>query len=298
MVYKQKTLLLKKLYIAIRWQVPLNCGRVCFLPGTKLAIKLLIFRVFMTNPQLENGYTPIANEILDALVGIRIPGEARQCLDFIIRKTYGYKKKEDWIALSQFVDATSLKKPTVSRALKKLLFMNMIIKKDKGLGVTYGLQKDCDKWKPLSKKITVIKKDNKGSTKKIIGGSTKKIPTIHRYYKRNITKEKEEIPFEDIIGHLNQIANRDFRPKTESYRKAIRARWNEGYRLDDFKYVNAVKAEEWLLTNMAKHLNPETLYGNKFQKYKNQEPAKNQMSELKRKNLIATQDWEPEDEIF
>ena len=143
----------------------------------------------MVNPQLEDGYTPIANEILEALSKIRIPGEAGQCLHFIIRKTYGYGKKEDWISLSQFVEGTNLLKPTVSRALRKLLGMNMIIKKDNGVGVTYGIQKDCDKWKPLSKKITVIKKDNQGSTKKIIEGSTKKIPTINRYYKRNITKE-------------------------------------------------------------------------------------------------------------
>ncbi len=147
----------------------------------------------MAKPQLEDGYTPIANEIMEALSKIRIPGEAGQCLHFIIRKTYGYGKKEDWISLSQFVDGTNLLKPTVSRALRKLLGMNMIIKKDNAIGVTYGLQKDCDKWKPLSKKITVIEKDNKGSTKKIIGGSTKKIPTVNRYYKRNITKDKEPI---------------------------------------------------------------------------------------------------------
>lgn len=156
----------------------------------------------MVNPQLKDGYTPIANEILEALVKIRIPGEARQCLDFIIRKTYGYQKKEDWIALSQFVEATSLKKPTVSRALRKLSKMNIIIKKDNGIGVTYGLQKDCDKWEPLSKKITVIKKDNKGSTKKIIGGSTKKIPTKDIYYKRNITKETEDIILREITDYF------------------------------------------------------------------------------------------------
>ena len=47
----------------------------------------------MANPQKENGYTSIANDIVEALAGIRIPGEARQCLDVILRKTYGWNKK-------------------------------------------------------------------------------------------------------------------------------------------------------------------------------------------------------------
>lgn len=40
----------------------------------------------MAEPQKENGYTPIANEIMDALCRIRIPGEERQVLDCISGK--------------------------------------------------------------------------------------------------------------------------------------------------------------------------------------------------------------------
>ena len=49
----------------------------------------------MVSPQWENGYTKIANEILESLARIRINGEARQVLDVIIRKTYGYGKKTE-----------------------------------------------------------------------------------------------------------------------------------------------------------------------------------------------------------
>ena len=60
----------------------------------------------MANPQKENGYTAIANEIMEALCRHRIPGEDRQVLDVIFRKTYGFNKIEDYISLSQFVDMT------------------------------------------------------------------------------------------------------------------------------------------------------------------------------------------------
>ena len=121
----------------------------------------------MVSPQKENGYTAIANEIMDALIKYRIPGEQRQCLDFIIRKTYGYNKKKDTISNSQFVLATGIKKPAVCRALNGLVDKNIVIKKDNKYIPTYQFNKDYKSWKVLSKKITVIKKDNQVLSKKI-----------------------------------------------------------------------------------------------------------------------------------
>jgi hypothetical protein len=48
----------------------------------------------MANPQAEHGHVDIANEIMEALAKISIPSEARRILDFILRKTYGWHKKE------------------------------------------------------------------------------------------------------------------------------------------------------------------------------------------------------------
>jgi len=112
------------------------------------------------SPQLKNGYVKIANEIMDALIKYRIPGEQRQCLDFILRKTYGYNKKEDWISNSQFVQATGLKKGNVSRALKSLISKNIVIKSDNKNIITYRFNKNYKTWKVLSKKQPVIKSDN------------------------------------------------------------------------------------------------------------------------------------------
>lgn len=109
-------------------------------------------------PQLENGYLKIANELVEALSGIRIPGEANQVLWVIIRKTYGFNKKEDAISLSQFVLATGLKKQHVLRAIAKLLNINIIIKKDNGRINKYGINKDFSTWNALSKKVTTFNK--------------------------------------------------------------------------------------------------------------------------------------------
>jgi len=115
----------------------------------------------VANPQRENGHTDIANEIMDALAKIRIPGEARQVLDFILRKTYGWHKTGDHISLSQFRDCTLMKTPHISRALDKLQIMNLIVITNIGdtqKGNFIEFNKDFDTWKPLPKKVTLPKK--------------------------------------------------------------------------------------------------------------------------------------------
>ena len=108
----------------------------------------------MANPQAEDGHVDLANEIIEALAKIRISGEEMQCLWVIFRKTYGWHKKEDMIALSQFSKSTGLKKTQVLRAIRKLQYKRIIvIKKDNDIANTYLFNKDFDDWKPLPKKI-------------------------------------------------------------------------------------------------------------------------------------------------
>ena len=47
----------------------------------------------MSSPQLENGYTKIANEILESIIKARITASEKDILIFVIRKTYGYGKR-------------------------------------------------------------------------------------------------------------------------------------------------------------------------------------------------------------
>ena len=79
----------------------------------------------------------------------------------------------------------------------------------------------------------------------------------------------ETIPFKEILDYLNENANRQFR-NVEANKKLIRARFNEGYKLEDFKKVIDNKVKEWLNSDWEKYLQPSTLFGNKFDQYLNQ----------------------------
>jgi len=86
--------------------------------------------------------------------------------------------------------------------------------------------------------------------------------------KSKVSKHPEA--YEEIISHLNHKANTLYRPSSTSNQKYIDARLNEGYTVEDFITVIDKKCAEWLGTDMGKYLRPETLFGNKFESYLNQ----------------------------
>lgn len=192
----------------------------------------------MANPQKEEGYTAIANEIMDALCRIRIRGEEMQVLNVILRKTYGWKKCEDTIALSKFVEMTGMKKPNIVRAISGLLskMIIIVIKNDNAPAHVYKFNKDYDKWVPLSKGITlskvitsVIKSDNPSLSKVI--------PT-----KETTTKAKKEIYAADFLTFWESY------PKKTGSKKAAWDNWakQNGDRPDIGIILSAISAQiQW-----------------------------------------------------
>jgi len=84
-------------------------------------------------------------------------------------------------------------------------------------------------------------------------------------------KDKEEIPYKEIVDYLNKVCLAKFRASTQATRRLIHARWEEGFRLTDFKKVIDIKAAQWLEDNkMYIYLRPQTLFGTKFESYLNE----------------------------
>jgi uncharacterized phage protein (TIGR02220 family) len=96
--------------------------------------------------------------------------------------------------------------------------------------------------------------------------------------KSTVEQKRSTVPFQEIIFHLNLISSRNFSPKTKSSRNLIKARWDEGRTLEDFKRVHKIKWEEWKSDDeMMKFYRPETLYNAKhFESYLNQRTDEDQ----------------------
>jgi len=87
--------------------------------------------------------------------------------------------------------------------------------------------------------------------------------------------QKNQIPYADIVTYLNDKTGKNFQAKSNDTQRLIRARWNAGYRLSDFKQVIDIKCQKWLSDEkMVDFLRPQTLFGTKFESYLNETEAK------------------------
>jgi phage replication O-like protein O len=110
----------------------------------------------MPKPQLEDGYTSIANELMEQFP--RLWTILKSIYDMpvllaLIRKTYGYHKKSDKISLGQFAQITGINQRLVCRSLNNLFESNIITKDKQSYTTIYGLQEDYTKWKDYNPKI-------------------------------------------------------------------------------------------------------------------------------------------------
>ncbi|MGI1836461.1 conserved phage C-terminal domain-containing protein [Lactococcus garvieae] len=83
---------------------------------------------------------------------------------------------------------------------------------------------------------------------------------------------QENYSFRIPIAYLNQVTGKNYRHVPKNI-NLVKARYNEGFLLEDFKKVIDIKFAEWGKdTEMNKYLRPETLFGTKFDGYLNQKP--------------------------
>lgn len=219
----------------------------------------------MANPQVEDGYIRIANELVDAFARTNLSSYQTRILWAIWRKTYGWNKVEDWISNSQLVEMTGLRKQHVSRTVKELIDRNIVTKS----GNKSGFNKDYTQWRELPKKVTVTCRGNK--------------VTYIGEHKRHYTKDKsikdtverlDPTPYERIISYLNEKTGKAFKATTKGTKRLIKAKWNEGFTEEDFRTVIDIKSGQWIQDEkMNRYLRPDTLFSGKFEGYLNEGKA-------------------------
>ena len=124
----------------------------------------------MTTPQLEDGHVRIANELLEAILGFGFSQRELLVLFTIIRKTYGFNKKEDDMSASQIGEMCGLARPHVTAVLNNLAQRSVISKRQGRFGSIVGIQKNHKKWIASDQLNTAP-----ASTESVQGGSTKSV---------------------------------------------------------------------------------------------------------------------------
>lgn len=242
----------------------------------------------MPGPQKENGYTAIANEILEQIAKVKLSPTQYRIIFIVWRYTYGFNRKEHDLSLGFLSKATGCDKRQLQRELKGLEEMNMIKQKIvNGKSRKASFNKHYDKWGIGKTTIGEIANGEivNSTIGEIVNGAIGEIDNQERHIlNTNLKKDIVEIPFKEIVDYLNLKTNSKYKHDTNKTKDCIKARWNESFRLDDFKKVIDIKTIEWLNTDMDKFLRPETLFGPKFEGYLNQKKVSGSQSGTPKKN--------------
>jgi phage replication O-like protein O len=165
----------------------------------------------MANPEKMCKFTGIPNELLSAFMQLHINGTQWRLIQVIIRKTYGWGKKEDAVALSQFKKHTGgLPRALISRELLSLEKRNIISAKSiKGKTKVYSVQEDYEQWVnylPISRQS-------------IEGLSTERTHTIYQSVDELSTKQRNTKEIKETLQKKITVAQEIY----DYYAKTIKA---------------------------------------------------------------------------
>jgi len=82
--------------------------------------------VKVASPQLENGYTPIANELLEAVYSADLNATQLKIVLFIMRYTYGFSRKQHTLSVSFIANGTGISRRYITSELQKLIDANIV----------------------------------------------------------------------------------------------------------------------------------------------------------------------------
>jgi len=231
-------------------------------------------------PELSDGYTMIANELLDAIITHEFSKRQLKVLLLIMRKTYGFNKLEDDIARSQIVAITGIKNPHITSTMQELLEKNVIIISNGNYAKRYRINKYYDTWR-VTKTVNVT--ETVTITETVINSyQNGNNPLPKQYPQKTTTKDNTKDMSELVLKTLNEKAKKQYKP-TKTNLAFITSRLKEGFTIEDCFRVIDNKVAQWLNDDkFNQYLRPSTLFNaEKFSQYSGESPMQ------KRKGAIV-----------
>lgn len=97
-------------------------------------------------PQIEDGFLRIANELYDAILAFPFTARQLKVVLSIMRKTYGFGKKQDDISASQIGAMCGMSRNHATSTLNQLAGLRVITKIPGVYGSVVGINKDYKVW--------------------------------------------------------------------------------------------------------------------------------------------------------
>lgn len=163
------------------------------------------------NPQVEDGYTKIANELFQAIYGARFTITQLQIVLCVVRYTYGFNRKTWRLSSSFIASAIGRNQRNIQREINNLIDANVLIYEQASSTSCrkLGINKRYHNWKIETYGCTTVSEGDSStvssygcSTVSTYGCSTVSDTAVAPYKKDNIKdnikeKEKKEDSFSD-----------------------------------------------------------------------------------------------------
>lgn len=119
----------------------------------------------MANPQKEHGFTPIANELLEAIYSAKFNSTQLKIALFILRYTYGFSRKEHKLSLNFISRGIGVSRRYVSHELKTLINADVVTVVSKHTDTearVLSLNKNYESWTLGRSKLQQVKNSSTG----------------------------------------------------------------------------------------------------------------------------------------
>jgi len=118
----------------------------------------------VASPQVENGYTRIANELMEVIPLYKFNGTQFRILFVVLRYTYGFQRKSHELSLTFIADSTGIHKQQIKRELDILIKNKVLVEEEPpsfNKPRTIQFNKNYNEWlisRQSTKTLTVNKK--------------------------------------------------------------------------------------------------------------------------------------------
>lgn len=179
----------------------------------------------MASPQKEHGFTPIANELLRAIIRQKIPARRLRIWLALAIDSYGKSRKETTLSIGEISKMTGIDRSSVAHELRVLLVAKMTLVGGGVAGDTRGkivrkINKDYDTWV-----VSRTQPSGKDATRTSVANDT--TPRTRAFFKKE--KNISPTPYQDFLTAYNENCGK--LPKALSLSKQrkehIAARWSE-----------------------------------------------------------------------
>lgn len=248
----------------------------------------------MANPQTENGFTKIANELLGEIIKRDFSKRELKVIFAVIRFTYGFNRKEAELSVRFISESTGIKFHHLSTTINDLATKNILILSEsetRKQGRNLKLNKDYDTWNINSSQNSNSSQKGNGSVPKKVTDSPKTVTlsgTKKESIKENIKKGDSQNLFnqnEDTELHtLQMIIKQDF-PRIAKLKQQLTKQESEKlvneYTIEEIKevldamenykdlnkrYISVYRTiKNWLKRHNRNNNNPRSNYSNQQQ---------------------------------